>query len=67
MIFDGLGFSLYPLIATFTGHFCHIVTSTSSPEASVRTATTLSILYCPASATDFTVNSPLKENGTMIL
>ena len=67
IILLGLGFSLYPLMATFTGHFWVMVTSTSSPDSSVRTAIVLSILYCPAAAIDFTVYSPLKLNGTMIL
>jgi hypothetical protein len=53
--------------ATFTGHFCTIVTGNSFPALSFSTATVSMMVYSPASATDTTVYSPSILKGTIIL
>ena len=52
---QGRGFSLYALMATFTGHFCIMDTLCSSPDSSVRTATVSFARYVPVGTTDLTL------------
>ena len=53
--FEWTGFRLFQVMAFLTGHFWIIVTFTSVPFSSVRTAIVSLMVYCPAGTTDFTI------------